>query len=253
MPSFVDLHCHWVPGIDDGARDATEGAAMLVALRAIGFGTVYATPHTRPGMFENDAAGLRGAYEASLEHVRSAARGPLPETFLASEHFFDEIVFSRIREGNVLSYPPLPGRPRKKVRPILVELPPRAFPAQLSARFFDLRRAGFSPVLAHPERYHPVWDDDRCLDPLIDAGAALLLDVCAVVGKYGRTPQRSAEKLLAEGAYSAACSDAHRPDDVEVTARAIERLRELVGAAEVDRLLQKGPEKILEGRGAPLP
>lgn len=252
MKGFIDLHCHWVPGIDDGARTPEEGAEMLVGLHAVGFSTVFATPHTRPGMFENDAQGLRQAYEATVAAVRASARGPLPEVHLASEHFFDDVVYARIREGKALPYPPLDGRPSKRVRPILVELPPRAFPAQLSARFFDLRRAGCSAVLAHPERYHPVWDDDRCLDALIDAGAALLLDVCAVVGKYGKAPQKSAEKLLDEGAYAAACSDAHRPEDAEVTARAIERLAELVGEAEVERLLRAGPEKLLEGRGAPI-
>jgi len=251
MRGFIDLHCHWVPGIDDGARTPTEGAEMLVALHAVGFSTVYATPHTRPGMFENDAASLRAAYDATVAEVRASAKGPLPDVALASEHFFDEVVFGRIREGKVLPYPALAGRPSKRVRPLLVELPPRAFPAQLSARFFDLRRAGVSAVLAHPERYHPVWDDDTCLDALIDAGAALLLDVCAVVGKYGRAPQKAAEKLLDEGAYAAACSDAHRPEDAEVTARAIERLSAIVGQAEADRLLRTGPEKILEGRGAP--
>ncbi len=252
MRGFIDLHCHWVHGIDDGARTADEGADILVALHAIGFSTVVATPHTRPGMFENDATGLQAAYASTLEHVRLAARGPLPSVLLASEHFFDDIVFSRIRSGVALPYPPLPGQAAKKVRPILVELPPRAFPPQIQARFFDLRRAGCSAVLAHPERYQPVWEDDRCLDPLIDAGAALLLDVCALVGKYGQRSQRSAEKLLDEGAYSAACSDAHRPEDAEVTARAMQRLTELSGPDEVDRLFRIGPTKILEGRGAPL-
>ena len=46
MRGFIDLHCHWVHGIDDGARTADEGADILVALHAIGFSTVVATPHT---------------------------------------------------------------------------------------------------------------------------------------------------------------------------------------------------------------
>ena len=225
---------------------------MLVALYEVGFSTVVATPHTRTDMFPNDADGLRAAYVATLASVRAVARGPLPAVLLASEHYFDDMIYARIREGKAIPYPPLEGQAAKRIRPILVELPPRAFPAQLQARFFDLRRAGCSVVLAHPERYQPVWDDDRCLDVLIDAGAALLLDVCALVGKYGRTSQRCAEKLLEEGAYSAACSDSHRPEDAAVTERAIARLTELGGEAEVVRLLRDGPMKILEGRGAPL-
>ncbi len=139
-----------------------------------------------------------------------------------------------------------------RVRPILIEFPPDAFPAQAQARLFDLRRANLTAVLAHPVRYKPVWDDDACLDPIIDAGAALLLDICSLVGKYGRASQRAAEKLVDEGAYEAACSDAHRPEDAEVTARAIERLAALAGQREVRRLLIDGPTKVLRGRGAPL-
>lgn len=252
MHGLIDLHCHWVHGIDDGARTPQEGAAILVALYEVGFSTVFATPHTRPGLFENEAQGLRVAYEKTLAEVRALGSAPLPEVHLASEHFFDDIVFARIQSGHALPYPPLTGQAAKRIRPILIELPPRAFPARIQARFFDLRRLGCTAVVAHPERYEPVWADDACLDPLIDAGASLLLDVCALVGKYGRASQRCAEKLVAEGAYSAACSDAHRAEDAAVTARAIERLAELAGPDEVDRLFRIGPTKILEGRGAPL-
>jgi protein-tyrosine phosphatase len=75
----------------------------------------------------------------------------------------------------------------------------------------------------------------------------LLLDVCSIVGKYGRSAQRAAEKLLEEDAYQAACSDAHKPDDVDVVVRAIERLEVLVGAKEAYRLLADAPAKILSG------
>ena len=103
-------------------------------------------------------------------------------------------------------------------------------------------------MLAHPERYEPVWRDDACLDPLLDAGAHLLLDVCALVGKYGRAPQRAAEKLLEEDAYEAACSDAHKPQRRRASScSAIERLEALVGAAEAKRLLADGPRGILGG------
>jgi protein-tyrosine phosphatase len=118
-------------------------------------------------------------------------------------------------------------------------------PPNLGARFVDLKRKGLRVVLAHPERYQPVWQDDTCLDALLDAGAYLLLDTCAIVGKYGRKPQQAAEKLLEEEAYEAACSDAHRPEDVEIVARAIERLESLVGKGELSRLLAAAPRAII--------
>lgn len=245
---YIDLHCHWIAGIDDGARTVDESLRMLTQLHAVGFSTVIATPHMRPGMFDNDAAALRAAYAAMTPHL-GAAPG-MPSVGLASEHFFDGVVFERMMRGDVLPYPPAPGTapaaPKKK-RSVLVELPTQAFPVQLAARMFDLQRAGLRPVLAHPERYRPVWSDDSCLDPLLDAGVVLLLDVCAVVGKYGRAAQKAAEKLLEEEAYEAACSDAHRPEDADVCASAFDRLERLVGKEERHRLLAEGPAGILGG------
>ncbi|MBX3192737.1 MAG: protein tyrosine phosphatase [Labilithrix sp.] len=241
MRGFVDLHCHWIAGIDDGARTVDASLAMLRGLKRAGFDTVMATPHMRPGMFDNDRAALEAAFEAMRPHL---ADPELPAVHLASEHFFDEIVFDRLLRGEGLPYPALgDGKPRR--RGVLVEVSPQAFPPRLERRFFDLSRAGLRPVLAHPERYQPVWKDDACLDPLIDAGACLLLDVCALVGKYGRAAQRAAEKLLDDDAYEAACSDAHRPEDAEVVADAVEVLGERMGREEAERLLRAGPRGIL--------
>lgn len=215
---------------------------MLRGLKRAGFDTVMATPHMRPGMFENDRAALQAAFETMRPHV--IGETDLPAVHLASEHFFDEIVFQRLVRGEGLPYPDLTkAAPRK--RGVLVELPTQIFPARLERRFFDLGRAGLRPVLAHPERYQPVWKDDTCLDPLLDAGACLLLDVCALVGKYGRAPQKAAEKLLDEEAYEAACSDAHRPEDTDFVMEAIAALEKRVGTAETERLLGAGPRGIL--------
>ncbi len=237
MRGFVDLHCHWVAGIDDGAKTAEEGVAMLRQLRAAGFDEVVATPHMRPGMFDNDRARIErafGAMQPFLQGDRS-----LPVVYLGSEHFFDDVVFARLLRGEALPYPS---------RAVLVEFG-QSFPMRVQHRFFDLKRAGLSPVLAHPERYEPVWRDDACLDDLLDAGANLLLDVCALVGKYGRSPQRAAEKLLEDDAYEAACSDAHKPADIDGVVRAIERLEALVGKPDAERLLGDGPRGLLRGRG----
>lgn len=245
MSGFVDLHSHWVSGIDDGVATPADGCALLAALYQAGFTRVVATPHMRPGMFDNDRAALTRAYEAMLPLLEG--RGDLPEVHLASEHFLDDVVLARLLRGEGLPYPdlgPTDGSPRRS-RSVLVELNPQSFPAQLQHRLFDLSRAGLRTVLAHPERYQPVWKDDACLDPLLDAGAALLLDVCALTGKYGRASQKAAEKLLDEEAYEAACSDAHRPSDVDAVVTSIQLLERRVGREEARRLLVDGPRQIL--------
>lgn len=245
MRGFVDLHCHFVVGVDDGVKTPEESVALLVGLRAAGFDTVVATPHMRPGMFDNDAPALTRAFADTRAQIHG--HPGLPELHLASEHFLDDVVFARLIAGEGLPYPDLSPEPRAagRKRAVLVELHPQRFPPQLHQRLFDLSRAGLRPVVAHPERYQPVWTDDACLDPLLDAGACLLLDVCALTGKYGRASQRAASKLLDEDAYEAACSDAHRPRDAEETARAIEALERAVGRGEAERLLRDGPRAIL--------
>jgi len=234
---FIDLHCHWVAAIDDGARTFEQGLEMLRRLQTAGFSRVVATPHMRPGMFDNDKPALERAYAAMIETLPKEG---VPEIGLASEHWLDDVVFNRLTSGAGLPYP--------GGKAVLVELDPQRYPIALPARLIDLRRSGLAPVIAHPERYAPTWNDTETLQPLIDAGACLLLDVCALVGKYGERPKRAAEKLLEEDAYEAACSDAHRAEDADETAKAIVRLRKLVGDDETDRLMRRGPEAILKGQ-----
>ncbi|WP_437332731.1 tyrosine-protein phosphatase [Sorangium sp. So ce394] len=240
MRGFIDLHCHWVAGIDDGARTVEESFALLTALRGAGFDTVVATPHMRPGMFDNTRQSLRAAYDATCAALRRAddARG-LPALDLSSEHFFDDVVFQRLLDGSALPYP--------GGRAALVEFPTRSFPVRVAERIFDLSRRKLRPVIAHPERYEPVFDDCSSLDPLLDAGAVLLLDVAALTGKYGRAPRRAAEQLLEEGYYYAACSDAHAPRDVADVRGGIDALFARVGEEEATFMLIDGPRAILEG------
>jgi protein-tyrosine phosphatase len=238
MRGFVDLHCHYVPGIDDGVRTVDESVALLRALKEAGFDDVVATPHMRPAMFDNDRAAIVAAFERVVPSLRAVPG--LPRLSLSSEHYFDDTVFARLMAGEGLPYP--------GGHAVLVELSADVFPALLSRSFGDLRRKKLRPVLAHPERYAPVWKNPKLLEPLIDCGTVLLLDVAALDGKYGRKPEQTAVDLLEEGYYYAACSDAHRPEDVAHVERGIERLAEIVGSEEVEFLLREGPRQILEGR-----
>jgi protein-tyrosine phosphatase len=232
---FVDLHCHWIAAIDDGAPTRDEGLAMLRALRGAGFDYVMATPHMRPSLFDNEKTDLEKAFSA----MDLGSEQGLPKVGLSSEHYFDDIVFQRLMKGDALPYP--------GGKAVLVEFPNDAFPARIGDRFFDLRMRRLRPVLAHPERYRPVWKDRTVLDPFLDSGVVLLLDVAALAGKYGRAPERAALELLEDGYYIAACSDAHRAKDVEDVARGIARLEKLVGQEEAAYLLREGPLAILNG------
>ena len=237
MPGFVDLHCHWVPGVDDGAPTLAAGRQMLEGLHALGFERVVATPHMRPGLFDNDAGTLRAAFERADAELGGGAALPLRQ--LSCEHFFDEIVFRRLCEGQGLPYPGGAA--------VLLEFYESDFPPRVDQLLSQLRRQGLIPVIAHPERYRVLWKQPAILDRLLDLGAVALLDVAALAGKYGRRPQQCAELLLERGAYHAACSDAHRPEDIPMVADGMACLRERYGEVEVTALLRDGPLEILAG------
>jgi protein-tyrosine phosphatase len=236
---FIDLHCHWIAGIDDGAPSEDEGVAMLLALHQAGFDRVVATPHMRPGMFDNDRAALVGAYERMTASL-SGTSG-LPAVELGCEHYFDDVVYARLLAGEGVPYP--------GARAVLLEFYGVDFPPVVVDRLFDLRRRKLLlPVIAHPERYRYLWGKPDALERLVDAGIATLLDAAALVGKYGREPQRAAEMFLDHGLYHAACSDAHRAADVPDVAQGMDRIVELFGDEELEFLFRDGPRQILEGK-----
>lgn len=238
VTGFVDLHCHWIAGIDDGAPTAAEGIGMLRALAGAGFSKVVATPHMRIGMFDNRREDLIRAFENMSPALQ--ASGELPQVELASEHYFDDVIHKRLLNGEGLPYP--------GTQAALLEFHGDAFPRVVEERLFDLRRHGILPVIAHPERYRCLWRSPEILERLVDAGLATLLDAGAMVGKYGREPQRCAEHLLEAGLYHAACSDAHRESDVAAVSRGMQRIAELYGDEEVEFLFRSGPEALLTGR-----
>jgi len=238
MKGYIDLHCHWVAAVDDGAKTPGDSAQMLDGLRRVGFDTVIATPHMRSGLFDNTRADLERAYRRTCEALGS--RSDLPAHGLSCEHHLDDVVYRRLLDGQAAPYP--------SGGAALIELPYDHFPLRCAERLFELCCRRLRPILAHPERYHPVHKDIHTLDPLLDGGTVLLLDVAALVGKYGRKAKRTAHRLLRAGYYYAACSDAHRPSDTEQVGAGIERLRAVAGEDEASFLLIEGPRSILDGR-----
>ncbi|MEM9074301.1 MAG: CpsB/CapC family capsule biosynthesis tyrosine phosphatase [Myxococcota bacterium] len=235
--TFVDLHSHYLPGIDDGVRTLEDGIALCQGLRGIGFGTVMATPHIRTAMFENRKAGVEHAHARFCEAAAGAAN--MPALGLGAEHFFDDVFWTLFQRGEAVPYP--------GGKAALVELPRERIPMRLEHCFFEMRVRGVRPILAHPERYRPLFRKSTELEPLRRAGAIPLLDLMSLAGKYGRRPRKAAERLLAEGAYYAACSDAHKPSDVPIVAEGIALLRKRIGDGPAEAFLSTHPQRILDG------
>jgi len=241
MSGYIDLHCHCVPEIDDGARSLDESNEILVALASLGFTRVVATPHMRPGMFDNTREVLVGAFDSFKEKIAQYSEAPALE--LSCEHYFDDVVFRTLMEGRGVPYP--------GGRAVLLEFYATDFPLTVDHRLADLRRRGYLPVIAHPERYEPLWKSHDIIERLLDIGCVALLDAAALVGRYGRKPQKCARDLLERGLYRAACSDAHRLNDVHATGKSMAWIAEEYGREELNELFSAGPEAILAGEGLP--
>ena len=241
MSGFIDLHLHYVPGVDDGVRSVDEGLALCAALGEVGFSKLVTTPHIRSGMFDNRAPGLRAAF-GGLQ-AAAQARGGLPELALSAEHHCDHVLLDLLQSDDLLPYP--------GARAILIEFGYDSLPAAIERIAFKLALKGLRPVIAHPERCAPLFRKTAPIEQLLDQDVGLQLDVMALLGKYGRAPRGAAERMLEEGVYTVAASDAHRPADALEVAKGIDRLFKLVGDQEARLLLADNPARLLEGAPTP--
>jgi protein-tyrosine phosphatase len=233
---YFDLHSHVLPAVDEGAADEAASLAMLRGLASIGFDTVCATPHQRAGLFMAPREAIAAAHSATRDLLAAnAIHLALP---LAAENMWDGVFYERSCDGTIPSY--------DDGRAFLVEFPVTALPIGVFDRLFQFRLEGKLPVLAHPERYQPLWSDPDAVLRLRES-CALVVDLGALAGYHGRKSAKLARRLVAEGLAHAAASDAHNPNDVRVAAEGIAWIRKQQGEVAVTRLLAENPRRIFAG------
>jgi protein-tyrosine phosphatase len=201
-----DCHCHVIPGVDDGSRSIDESLKMLRLLREAGARRVIATPHIFPGRFPNEPEGLRRVYE-ELVRARDEARIEV-ELELGAEHYLDDLLLARVEAEKILSFGP--------ERYVLFETTTGAHaPPNLMDVAFALLARGYTPLMAHVERYHYLRDDEgqELCEDLRAAGVKF--QVNRTVGKAnlpGRGPRGEfIAGLLERGWVDEVGSDLHRP------------------------------------------
>ena len=172
-----DCHCHVIPGVDDGSRSLPESLAMLGLLRDAGARRVVATSHIYPGKFDNEPEGL----QRGLDELRRAVCevGIDVELELGAEHFLDDRLLARIEAGRVIAFGP--------ERYVLFETrTSEHVPGNLMDVVFALRERGYTPLMAHVERYHYLRGEDgaELCEDLRAAGAKF--QVNRTVGKVNR-------------------------------------------------------------------
>ncbi|HVE67724.1 MAG TPA: CpsB/CapC family capsule biosynthesis tyrosine phosphatase [Solirubrobacteraceae bacterium] len=241
---MIDLHCHLLPGVDDGPPDLETSLALARAAAAAGTRTIVATPHidTRWGV---DPEGV----PAAVDRIRDALRDAHIELDVRPG---GEVSLTRMADLTpaALDAVRLGGGPY-----LLIESPHRdSGGAGFKAAAAQLLRRGERIVLAHPERcpgFQRRPDDVR---RLVDAGIVCSITSSALLGRFGATVQTFALRLLREGLVHNVASDAHEPrrrgPELLAGLQAAERhLPGLLGQA--DWLTRAVPEAVLAG--TPLP
>jgi protein-tyrosine phosphatase len=236
MGHFVDLHCHYLPGLDDGSGDLDTSLRMVRALAALGFSDLYATPHQRAGMFMPARADIDGAFRTVSSEIQAEAPGL--RLGLAAENFWDDVFHERLRQG---THPSYDGGPA-----FLFEVNPQMMPVGIENELFQMRVRGQLPVMAHPERYVAVQSEISWAEKL-GRSAALVIDLAALEGAHGRPEMKTSRRLILEGLAHAAASDAHSPEDQNAVAGGMAWIRKQRGQAVLDQLLDENPRRILAG------
>jgi protein-tyrosine phosphatase len=233
---FVDLHSHVLPGLDDGSRALSESVELTRTLAGMGFDAVCATPHQRVGFFVPSRVEIDGAYD----NLRTAMAGAGVELtlHLGAENFWDELFLGRSRTG---AQPTYTGG-----RAFLVEIATQQTPPRFEDTLFQMRIGGLLPVLAHPERYAPLWSAPERV-AAIARTAALVVDLGALDGAHGARECTAARQLVKDGVAHAVATDVHGLPDVRAAASGIAWIRKKLGDAAVRRLLEDNPRRILQG------
>jgi protein-tyrosine phosphatase len=234
---MIDLHCHILPGIDDGAADL--GVALDMARRSVADGVSYlaCTPHIFPGVYNNSGPDIRRRV-AALQTEIDREGIPLRLVTGGDVHVAPDLV-ARLRSGDALSL--------NDTRYVLVEPPHHILPPNLESLFFNLLSAGYLPIVTHPERMTWIDREYDLLQRLALSGAWMQITAGAIVGKFGSRAKHWSERLLRDGLVHIVASDAH---DVErrppLMAAAFRELRDLVGEDEARNLVLARPAAILQ-------
>lgn len=237
---MIDLHCHILPGIDDGAPDWETTLAMARVAATDGIHTVAATPHAIPGgRWNNTASHILSLVDECNQRLRDAE---IPLQVLPGvEAFYDASIPERIGRGELLS---LGGGGRY----LLFELPMSDVPAGTDQLVFELLLRGITPVLAHPERNAVLGAHPDRIIRLIEQGCLMQVNMGSLLGQHGERVQAVAEGLIACRMAHLLASDAHspnrRPPQLQVASH---RVAELADHAMAVDLVEQNPARVLKG------
>jgi len=235
----VDIHCHCLPGVDDGPQTVEEAIDLCRGLVADGITTVIATPH-QLGAYEgkNSSQLIRQAV-ASLTDLLALSEIPLTIVPGADVRVDDQLValltadeIMTLADGNASILLELPHETMIDLRPLIRQLISR----------------GITPVVSHPERHREIARKPGLVLPWLEIGACLQVTAGSLRGMFGPPAERAAWQLLEAGLVSLIASDAHGMERrAPGMSDAIDILTKRLGHAVARRLCIENPLRVLQG------
>ncbi len=195
-----EMHCHVLPGIDDGAKDTETSITLLKKYTTLGCPKIIATPHTMGGIYDNTPSSIERAYKSIKNDSSQIALS------YSSEYMLDDN-FDRLLD-------------RKEIIPlkdnyVLIEMSFFQPPENLFEQIFKIGSQGFVPIMAHPERYAFYHKRPELYTELKKKGCLLQLNALSLTPHYGDAVQKVAFDLLNDGLYDFLGTDTHRIEHLE--------------------------------------
>ncbi|MBT9394973.1 capsular biosynthesis protein [Hymenobacter sp. NST-14] len=198
----TDMHSHLLPGLDDGAETLDQSVALVRQLQDLGYHKLIMTPHIMGDFYRNTPEGIRGAL-AALRQAAATAGITGMQLECAAEYYLDESFGQRLEnQQELLTF-------GGEQRLVLVETSYINEPFNLAETIFNLKAAGYQPVLAHPERYTYLYGRFEELVRIRQEGVLLQVNLNSITGYYSAGAKRVAEKLIDGGLVDLLGTDTH--------------------------------------------
>ena len=196
---MIDLHCHILPAIDDGAKSLDISLQMARMACADGITVTACTPHILPSVYDNTGPAIKTAVGV-LQKALNQAGIPLRPVVGADVHVAPDLVVGlgdgRVPTLNCSHY-------------VLLEPPHHVLPPNLDEYIFRLQTAGYTAIVTHPERMSWIEASYPLMRRLVHNGVWMQLTAGSLMGRFGRRPRYWAERMLDEGLCHLLATDAH--------------------------------------------
>jgi tyrosine-protein phosphatase YwqE len=206
---FTDMHSHVLPGLDDGAEQVENSLTMLKKFIELGYKKAILTPHIMGDAYQNTPTGIR----EKLDYIKSNLGDLQIELACAAEYYIDESLCDKLEKNQeILSF--------GKNKYVLIETSYINESSLLTHVCFELQSKGYTPILAHPERYTYMYHDFKKYIELFDRGLLFQINLNSLTGYYSDMSKKIVEKLIDHKMVHFVGTDCHSIKQAEATERA---------------------------------